>query len=77
MNPYNANVTLSVRPFPFTLPNVLSPISGPQLFISNGDKHTVNSPNEIYLPMSSMLCYQSAPAASTQMAAFLCGQSSS
>ena len=39
----------SVRPFPFTLPYVRSPISSPQSCTSNGDKH---SPNEIYLPIS-------------------------
>jgi hypothetical protein len=39
--------SLSVRPFPFTLPNVRLTISSPQSCTSNGDKHTINSPNEI------------------------------
>jgi len=32
---------------PFTLPNVRLPISSPRSCTSNGDKHTLNSPNEI------------------------------
>ena len=74
---------LSVRPFPFTFPNVRLPISSPQPCTSDGNvEHTVNSPNEITCQCpSSMPCYQSrhvslsCEAVPTQMAAFLCGQS--
>ena len=39
--------SLSVRPFPFMLSYVRLPISRLQLCASNGNKHTVNSPNQI------------------------------
>jgi hypothetical protein len=42
-NKYHANATLSVLPFPFTLPNVRLPISSSQSCTSNGDEYTVNS----------------------------------
>jgi hypothetical protein len=59
-NPYHANATISVRPFPFTLLNARLPISSLQSCTSNGDKHTVNSPIEIICQCpSSMSCYQS------------------
>ena len=52
--------SLSIRPFPFTLPNAPLPISSPQSCISNGDKHTVNSPIEITCQChSSAPCYRS------------------
>ena len=52
--------SLSVRPFPFTVPNTRLPISSPQLCTSNGDKHTVNSPIKITCQChSSTPCYRS------------------
>ena len=71
--------SVSVRPFPFTFPNVFLPISSPQSCTSNGDKHIINNPNEITsqrpprpaINLGVSLSCENVP---TQMAAFLCSQ---